>query len=181
MDRSAIAECPACQERWAVFHNHIQDPTDSLSISEIIETGESVEPARREERIIDNSDSSSPFSTKLTLSTKESQSLMLEKETTQQSTSKSTVGITDIVSLGFESQVQDSLKSKYGLSKQEERVYSRELQIDVPAHKKRRVIMQWKRTWQHGVVRAANERGELIEVKYKYLLGADFDLELHDI
>ena len=52
LDRSAVAECPKCHQRWPVFATSPPAMSKQLHIGDIIETVRSEEPLGEEQRLL---------------------------------------------------------------------------------------------------------------------------------
>jgi len=203
MDRSAIAECPKCEHRWTVFSesqpgmvrqktkimtvqsNRLEKLTDKNQSAAsgiinftILETERVEEFLGSEQRLIDNSNSSTNLTRKFTISKEWSQSYTIEYENT---TTRSREGGVDLQLFSFKLgnlklTTQSNLKEKYSISESSKQTYGEEIVIQIPPYTKLRVFFQWKRLWQHGLIKFKDSSSETeFEVPFRVVIGVTFD------
>lgn len=202
MECSAIAECPKCKQRWAVFSEsqpgmvrqktkimtvqsnnpenltEIKQPTASgISSLTILETERVEEFLGSEQRLIDSSNSATNLTRKFTISKEWSQSYVIEEENTKTRGGEGGVGLQIFnVNLGnFKLTAQSNLKEKYSISENSKQTYGEEIVIQIPPYTKLRVFFQWKRLWQHGLIKFQDPSGAQFEVPFRVVIGVTFD------
>lgn len=202
MNRSAIAECPKCEQRWAVFSesqpgmvrqktkimtvqsNNPEKPLENkqpiasgLASLTILETERVEEFLGAEQRLIDNSNSATNLTRKFTISKEWSQSYTIEYENTTNRSGEGSVGLQLLnFNLGnLKLTAQNSLKEKYSISESSKQTYGEEIVIEIPPHTKLRVFFQWKRLWQSGLIKFKDRHGAEFEVPFRVVLGVTFD------
>ncbi|HEV2069698.1 MAG TPA: hypothetical protein VGR26_07895 [Acidimicrobiales bacterium] len=163
-DPSAIAECPKCNGRWFIFEDANQ--------IEVSEGARESEVAYSEEFVLDNSRGVSSLRTTKTVAYEWSQVLEISVETTSANESSVKFG-GDIASLNV--MAQNAIKTTYKLSEEKSRTYSNEFTFDVPAGVRRRVIMTFKRVWQHGHLILKSADGSDSQIPFKVVVALDFD------
>lgn len=163
-DPSAIAECPKCNGRWFIYEG-----TNQI---EVIEGARESEVAYSEEFVLDNSRGVSSLRTTKTVTYEWSQVLEISVETNDVSESSVKFG-GDIASLNF--MAQNAIKTTYKLSEEKLRTYSNEFPFDVPVGVRRRVVMTFKRVWQHGHLILKSADGSCSKLPYKVVVALDFD------
>ncbi len=202
MDRSAIAECPKCEQRWAVFSESqpgmvrqktkimtVQSNTpekltgkkhstaSGIASSTILETERVEEFLGSEQRLIDNSNSSTNLTRKFTITKEWSQSYTIEYENATTRGGEGGVGLQLFnLNLGnLKLTTQSNLKEKYSISESSKQTYGEEIVIQIPPYTKLRVFFQWKRLWQHGLIRFNDRNGAEFEVPFRVVVGVTFD------
>ncbi|HEX8692513.1 MAG TPA: hypothetical protein VF746_08850 [Longimicrobium sp.] len=173
-DRAAVAECPKCNHTWPVFADG--DPAgepQATSLVSFVETDRVEEPLGQEQRIIDNSKSSITLTRRFSLSKEWSQSYVLEYEKAQQNGTQLTIGAGD--ALGFQATAESNLKQRYSITEEARQVYAEEITLEVPARTRLRVVFDWKRIWQRGVVVVQHGPGQLLQVPFRVVVGVTFD------
>ncbi|NWF58397.1 MAG: hypothetical protein HXY43_03555 [Fischerella sp.] len=202
MERSAIAECPKCKQRWAVFSEsqpgmvrqktkimtvqsnkpgkvtEKKQPTVSgISSLTILETERVEEFLGSEQRLVDNSNSATKLTRKFTISKEWSQSYMIEYEKTTTRGGESGLGLQLFnLNLGnLKLTAQNNLKEKYSISESSKQTYGEEIVIEIPPYTKLRIFFQWKRLWQHGLIKFKDRSGTEFEVPFRVVIGVTFD------
>ena len=202
MDRSAIAECPKCEQRWAVFSESqpgmVRQKTKIMTVQSnkpeklterkhstasgivsltILETERVEEFLGSEQRLIDNSNSSTNLTRKFTISKEWSQSYTIEYENTTTRGGEGGIGLQFFnFNLGnIKLTTQSNLKEKYSISESSKQTYGEEIVIQIPPHTKLRVFFQWKRLWQHGLIKLKDSNGSECELPFRVVIGVTFD------
>lgn len=169
-DPAAVAECPKCHGRWFIY--------EQARTIEVREGSREDEVAYQDEILLDNSRGASPMKRKQTITREWTETLEIELENSETSEVTAKIG-GDVASL--QAMAQNALKSTYRLSQTETKTFSDELEFEVPAGVRRRVILTFKRVWQHGVLELRSKEGEpATEVPYKLVVGLKFDMAFED-
>ncbi len=150
-----------------------QELSSGLSIKEVIETIRTEEAIGDEQRIIDNSKSSSQVTRRFTISKEWSQIKTIEYEQAELSGKEIRIGVENISSLGVS--VENSITTKYTSSNEQKHSYSEEITLEIPAKTKLRVTFSWKRIWQNGIIKVCDELGNEILIPYRVVVGVTFD------
>lgn len=202
MDRSAIAECPKCEQRWAVFSESqpgmVRQKTKIMTVQSnkpekltekkqpiasgivsltILETERVEEFLGSEQRLIDNSNSSTNLTRKFNISKEWSQSYTIEYENTTTHGGEGGVGLQLFnLNLGnLKLTAQSNLKEKYSISETSKQTYGEEIVIQIPPYTKLRVFFQWKRLWQHGLIKFKDCNEAEYELPFRVVIGVTFD------
>ena len=101
----------------------------------------------------------------------------MEYEKAYSSNNKISVDIEGIV--GLSKSVEKSVKSRYAVTDESKKTFSEEVIVEVPGFTKVRVSFQWKRIWQHGIVKA-QVGSETINIPYQVIVGLTFDQSQED-
>lgn len=168
-DPSAIAECPKCKGRWFVYEG-----ANQIEVSEGARTSEI---AFSEEFVLDNSRGISSLRTTRTATYQWTRTLEIGVEATETNESSVKVG-TDIASLNV--MAQNAIKTSYKLSEEKSETYSNEFPFDVPSGVRRRVILTFKRVWQHGQLTLTNADGSCSRIPFKVIVALDLDTVSQD-
>lgn len=141
-------------------------------VLKIRETGTTYESDGNEIRMIDNSKGNGTVRRKLMVSRE-------WKKTISYSETESTrAGIRGEISAYFATlklSLDKTLESKYNISKEETRLFSEEIDIEIMPHSKIVLKIDWKRIWQNGIIEVSNRSGEVEELPYKVSKGVTFD------
>ena len=140
---------------------------------QIAETTRSEESLGEEQRIIDNLNSSIQVSRRFTVSKGWSQSYAIGYENV--STNKGEIGFNILNQANLKYAIEEALKEQYSISEQSSRTCAEEVLLEVPARTKLCVSFQWKRIWQHGVIKLPSQKGQIIEVPFQVVVGLTFD------
>jgi hypothetical protein len=196
MDALAVAECPRCHQKWSVFsgtkagivRQHMSEITvkgDQSKISKIdienLDIGNlDVEEAERieeylgsEQRLIDNSKSGIIVTREFTISKEWSQSYVIDYEKTTSLGGGVGGGLLNLAI--FKSTFQRTVKDHYSISEETKLTYSEKITLQVKENTKLRVIFQWKRLWQHGVLKVSTKKGEAFRIPFRVAIGVTFD------
>lgn len=180
-DRSAVAECPQCHQRWSVFHRSEpsaprQQELDTLRVDAIVETSRSEELLGEEQRIVDNSKSAIALERRFTVTKEWSQFCTLEHETTRDIAGGLAIGVPGVPNVAsITASAKEIVTAHYAISEETKRTYTEEITLRIPAKTKLTVNFSWKRIWQHGVIKVYDEKGMLHELQFKVAVGLTFD------
>jgi hypothetical protein len=130
-----------------------------------------------EQRLIDNSNSATNLTRKFTISKEWAQSYTIEDENTTTGGGEGSVGLQFFnLNLGsIKLTAQNSIKEKYSISESSKQIYGEEIVIQIPPHTKLRVFFQWKRLWQHGIVKFKDVDGFEFSLPFRVVIGVTFD------
>ncbi|GAB1541961.1 hypothetical protein NUACC21_46340 [Scytonema sp. NUACC21] len=202
MDRSAIAECPKCKKRWAVFSESqpgmIRQKTKIMTVRSnqpekltekeqliasgivsltILETEKVEEFWGAEQRLVNNSNGATNLIRKFAISKEWSQSYTIEYENTTICGTEGRINLQNFnLNLdNFKLTAQNNLKEKYSISESSKQTYGEEIVIQIPPYTKLRVFFQWKRLWQHGLIKFKDDKSSEFEVPFRVVIGITFD------
>jgi hypothetical protein len=205
MDALAIAECPKCRQRWSVFSGAKAgivrqrmseitvkgDPSKisqldikNLDINEltVIETERVEEHLGSENRVIDNSKSGVTVTREFNITKEWSQSYVIDYEKTRAlggeinaGIGKNAAALLQLVSVSFKATFQKTIKDRYSTSEGTKLTYSEKITLQVKEKTKLRVTFEWKRLWQHGLLKISTKNGTEIEIPFRVAIGVTFD------
>lgn len=164
-DPAALAECPRCNGRWFYY----EQPT----VTEFVETHQTVEVIRTEEMHFDNVRATSPLRRTDTVTEEWAQSYDLEVEQTAAEGTKLSLGLEKGPSVDVTA--EQSLKQRFAISEQKRRTFTQEIPIEVPPGVKRTVILTFKRIWQHGTISLRPAEGPSITMPFKVVINVRMD------
>jgi hypothetical protein len=105
-------------------------------------------------------------------------SLSIEEERTSTKGTAVQLGLEDI---GHVRQATEkALKSKYSISEDTRETYVEDLLFRVPGRTSLVVVLNWKRIWQHGMIRIGSA-DQTVEVPFKAAVGVTFDQVQMDV
>ena len=172
-----IAECPHCAHRWNYRGKSSPIRPNKLEVVNIIETSRSEEILGVEQRLIDNSRSTSKTTRRFTVSREWSKNYTIKYENTQVNGAELNLGLklveTELANLKVAS--QETLNKQYSISEGTTENYTEEVQVEVPGYKKLNVIFNWKRIWQHGVIKFRDQNNQVFDVPFQVAVGVTFD------
>lgn len=150
---------------------------NKLELVSIIETDRSEEILGTEQRLIDNSQSTSKTTRKFTVSRKWSKSYSIQYENTQVNGTEFNLGLkfpeTEVASIKVTS--QETLKKQYFISEGIKENYTEEVQVEVPESRKLNLIFRWKRIWQNGFIKLRSQDNTELNVPFQVVVGMTFD------
>jgi len=196
MDSLVVAECPKCHQRWSVFsgakagivRQRMSEITvkgdqskrprlnmKSLDISQlnVVETERVEEYLGSEQRVIDNSKSGITVTREFTIGKEWSQSYSIDYEKTNSLAGEVGGGFFNLGT--FKTTFQRTIKDRYSISEGIKLTYSEKIILQVKENTKLRVIFQWKRLWQHGLLKISDKNGVEFEVPFRVAIGVTFD------
>lgn len=173
MDKSAVAECPKCNQRWMVAASAALPHSPATLSFTFVETDREEEPVGDERRQIDNSESSVELARRFTIGREWAQTDTLDHEKIQSSHGELKLGGTELPSLTLAA--ENELKTRYSLSSTLKQTYEEEISIVVPPRSRLTLVFHWKRLWQCGTIQAYRANELLVEVPFKIAVGLTFD------
>jgi len=141
------------------------------------ETHRTEEAIGDEARTIDNNSDGTVTRT-VTVSKKWSKTYRVGSETTR--SAEASLGA-DMLMLSVRARIEQALKTSYDLETTEENLIAETVTINVPAHTSTRLVLTWKRLWQHGVVRVTGADGPATELPFQVAVGLTFDQSQVDV
>lgn len=181
MDRGTLAECPKCNQRWSVFGSSVPPPPPSSPPpyeARLRETERVEEPLGEEQRIIDNSKSSVKVVRSLSVSKEWVQTYTVEYEKGRADGGKLDLAL--VQGVGIQATAESSVKERYAVSGETRRTFTEQISMEVPKNQKVKVLLHWKRIWQHGILELASAGAPTLEVPFKVVVGVTFDQTLTD-
>lgn len=168
-DLAAVAECPRCHGSWFYF--------ERPATIEVVPGERSTEVAFTESLTLDNSKGTTPLKRNRSISREWTKAISLESE--QSDTKQTTFGLsTQGVSLS--SMAEQAIRSKFSISEEQKHIYTDELEFEVPAGTKRRVVLTFNHNWQHGKLILAEPEGGMVEVPYRFVDSLTLDVAQED-
>jgi ssDNA-binding Zn-finger/Zn-ribbon topoisomerase 1 len=175
-----IVECPNCNHRWNMRGKSNPSRPNKLELVSIIETHRSEEILGTEQRLIDNSQSTSKTTRKFTVSREWSKSYSIQYENTQVNGTELNLGLKfpeiEVASIKVTS--QETLKKQYSISEGTKENYTEEVQVEVLESIKLNLIFRWKRIWQNGFIKLRSQDNTELNVPFKVVVGMTFDQSL---
>jgi len=88
------------------------------------------------------------------------------------------MGATQTVNI--QDMVENTIRRQFSISEESKQLYTEEITLEIPSKKKLKVIFNWKRIWQHGLL-LLKFNGEQIEMPFQIVVGVTFDQSQVDI
>jgi len=170
--QGAYMVCQKCGYRLVVFEaDKVSRP--SIEVLDLVETYRSEERIGRDERLIDNAGSTAEVTRKLLVTREWSKDFKLEREVTDRASEGFTIGDEQVAHLSFET--ERVLKQRYSVSERSREVYSEEVIIVVPPGARLRVLIDWKKIWQHGTIKVQDSAKRIWPYQFRVIAGVTFD------
>jgi len=176
--KTAVRVCTKCSARISLYPNgdlRSQRAGDAVEISETSITEEAI---GSEERTINNLGSDTGVRRRFSVSKEWSRSYVIEHEELSKLSSNLSIGPDKASTIGLAA--EESIRKNYSVSDGERHQYAEEVEIDVPARTKVRIVFHWKRLWQHGVVKVSAPAGGEAILSFKIVRGLTFDQSQQD-
>jgi hypothetical protein len=141
-------------------------------VLEVRETGQFEEPLGEEARLIDNRNSPTEMTRRVTASREWSRTMSVGEDRTRSYGGE--VGA-DWKVFALKGTAEAEVKRNYSVESGTKHVFEEEFTISVPEHTALRVILRWKRIWQRGVVRLQFFDGAVSEVPFQVVVNVTFD------
>lgn len=174
-DGAMCVECPQCHYRCPMFAGApVQDVRgqDSLAIQE---TNRSEEFIGSEQRIINNAKSAASVSRDITFSKEWSQSYVVELHDKYRGGANLSLGSNHLASLQLTA--EKAIEKQYSVTQNTKQVYTDKITLNVPPHCTLRLLITWKRIWQHGSITFRDAKGTVLNISFKVVVGVTFDQE----
>jgi predicted RNA-binding Zn-ribbon protein involved in translation (DUF1610 family) len=168
-----MAGCPKCGYRWEVYEKSQPAVGLQLSVIDVVETDRSEEYIGDDQRLIDNSRSSTKVTRKFALTKEWSRTYSIEYEKSHTDRGELNIAIPDIG--GLKASAEHGLRQKYSMTDEAKETYHEEIETEVPAFTKLSLVFRWKRIWQHGLIHLGTPEGDEIMMPYKIVVGITFD------
>lgn len=159
--------------RWECFWNRTTDDSPVWEVSTIIKRGRSEQPIGVEERLIDNSGSSSRLIRDIKVSREWSYSYHVEHEQSTTKIEKSIMQVRDGVTR--ERSLEEVLCDRYGYSYSTKHVFEESVQVEVQPNKCMKVLLRWKNILEAGTIVLQNQHGQTREMPFWIVVGITFD------
>ncbi len=173
MDRSAIAECPKCDQRWMVFTGaSLPSEPSELSFT-FVETNREEEALGDEQRQVDNSKSSVELTRRFTVGREWTQSYTLDHEKVRSDHSELKLGGPELPSVTLAA--ENALTERYSITSAMKQTYEEEITVTVPARTSLNLVFHWKRLWQCGNIQVQLTDRMLFIIPFKVAVGLTFD------
>lgn len=165
--------CQKCGYKLMIFVADNPPAQPVAQLVEALETHRSEEPLGRDERVIDNLSNSREVTRKFLVSREWTRDYQLEREQTDRSVDSLAIGSDDIINLSFET--ERLLKERYSLAESTRETYAEEVTLIVPAKARLVVYFQWKKIWQHGIIRVRVASSTIVGYNFRVVSGITFD------
>ncbi|MBG6133973.1 hypothetical protein [Longispora fulva] len=142
------------------------------SLVEILEGSRTEEDLGEEARIVDNSGSDSGVTRSVKVSREWTRTVTVAHDQATARGSALTIGPGWA---NLKIQVDQTLRHTYGIGSSVRELTEEEIILVVPPRRTVRLLLRWKRVWQHGLVRVSNSGGGSVEVPFRALVGVTFD------
>lgn len=172
-NRSALLECENCHYRWPVFKNVTKSASKKFYTVDVVETHRSEESLGIDQRLIDNSKSSTTISRRFSVSKEWAKTYSIECENSITKGAELNLGLNEISSIKLAS--DDAVRKQYSIASEERENYEEGIEVEVPAHTKLCISFHWKRIWQHGFIRFRNDDNLEFQVPFQIVVGVTFD------
>jgi hypothetical protein len=170
-------ECEHCHHRWAALRSAEAPEDTSLSLGiqdiRITETSREAEPIGEDQKIIDNSKSSITLTRRFQVTKEWSQTCVLE--TNEITATTSTFGIGTVEGISFQRLAEARLSERYSVQENKRLVYTEDIVLNIPPNTKLRVVFQWKRIWQRGLLALAFNNGQIVTAQFRVVIAVTFD------
>ena len=150
-----------------------RETTPTLRILDVVETTRSQQGLGRDERTVDNALSDTTVTRSLKLTKRWTQSCSVEIEKSRVTGQSGELTIPELATL--KSNMEQTLRSQYASSTEEEQIFEEEVALEVPPRSSVHFAMEWKRIVQNGYVRVQDSAGQTIEVPFAIAVGLTFD------
>jgi hypothetical protein len=144
---------------------------------EVIETGQYEEPIGEEVRVIDNRQSAAGVVRNIKVSREWTRTVSIAAERATVNGASLAVGP---AWLNVKGSVEQQLHHTYSAEEQSTHVFAEELTLTVPESSRVRLVLAWKRIWQRGIVKVAQDDGTIYQVPYQVVVNVTFDQSQHD-
>ena len=171
--RAESAECPKCGYRFKT--KAAGKPVESAdpAIMGIEETDRQEETLGSDSRLVDNSKSTATVRRKFAVSKEWSRTYTVECEKATVTGGGFDVGLTQNLSL--KSNCEETIRRHFSISEDLKETYSEEVEIEVPAATKLRIVFQWKKIVQCGFIRVQKPDNGVSMVPFRVAVGVTFD------
>lgn len=192
MDRSALAQCPRCKQKWAVYANHTPEapslsPTDptlqatmvqnfgaEIDRFEILETDRMEEYIGSDRRIIDNSKGTGTITRTMAVSKEWTKSVTVNLEKAISTTGEA--GFKAFI-FDLKAKIDASLKQQYSVSESTKHTYTDETSVALGPCEKNTYCLNWKRIWQNGLIRCLDlNNNEIGTIPFRVVIALTYDL-----
>jgi hypothetical protein len=175
--RVTVLKCHHCNYSCNIYASSNTIRPNKLEVVSIIETHRSADIWGIDQRIIDNSKSTSKTTRKITVSKEWSKTYNIQDEKTQVNGTElnSGVKLPEIEIANIKLTSQETLKSRYSISEGKKETYTEEVQVEVSEYKKVEVSFTWKRIWQHGVIKFRHQDNREFDVPFQIAVEVTFD------
>lgn len=146
-------------------------------VLEVRETGQFEELLGEEARLIDNRNSPTEMTRRVTASREWSRTMSVGEDRTRSYGGQAGL---DWKVVALKGTAEEELKRNYSVESGSKHVFEEEFTISVPQRTALRVILRWKRIWQRGVVRLQSFDGTVSEVPYQVVVNVTFDQTVQD-
>ena len=171
--RAEWAECPKCGYRFKTKAAGQPALSVDPAIVGIEETERQEESFGDDSRLVDNSKSSATVRRKFAVSKEWSRTYAVEYEKARVTGGGLDVGLTQNLSL--KSSCEQTIRRHFSISEDTKETYSEEVEIEVPAATKLRIVFQWKRILQCGFIKVRKPNNEISIVPYRVAVAVTFD------
>jgi hypothetical protein len=192
MDRSALAQCPRCNQKWPVFAKYTTEaPSLSPTVTtlhatalpnvkaeiagfEFLETDRMEEYIGSDRRIVDNSKGSGTITRTMAVSKEWTKSVTVDLEKAISTTGEA--GFKAFI-FDLKAKIDASLKHQYSVTEGTKHAYTDETSVAVGPREKNTYCLNWKRIWQNGLIRCLDRNNnEIGTIPFRVVIGLTYDL-----
>lgn len=171
-------ECEHCDHRWPVLRGSVITETPGslpLAIQDIriAETSREEESIGEDQKIIDNSKSSITLTRRFEVTKEWAQTCVLEFNEIKAKTNQ--IGLGPVEALSLQTQAQTIISKQYSVEQDKKLVYTEDLTLNIPPNTKLRIVFQWKRIWQHGLISLVLSNGRIVAAPFRVAVAVTFD------
>jgi hypothetical protein len=156
------------KNKYNTKHPTIINEKPKFHLKKITEINTTYEPAGTEERIVDNLKSNGLVRRRLTISKEWKKTISLNTLSSNSLTAKAGIPYLTL-------EVEQMLQNTYNVSFEETKYFSEEVELEIGAHSKIVLNINWKTIWQNGEIELETSHGEHISIPFKVAKGITFD------
>ncbi len=138
-----------------------------------------VEPIGRDQTDFDNSGSASTSVETLHITHATEFEMLLDEDTATTSSGGGSVALIGLADIS--GQIQQELRRHHSVRVSSTFTMERTSELQVPAHTHVRILLDWKRIWQDGVIELRTRNRDQVELPYSLTVGLDFDKTTLDV
>jgi hypothetical protein len=175
--RPFTCECPKCGHRWSIYGPRLANSAAVAAVFDIVEIDRSEEFFGEDRRVIDNSNSSTQVTRKISFAKEWSKSYRLEFDEATGDGAELTIGKKDTAALKLSTEAK--LRQTYSVSQETKETVIEEVSCQVPARTMTTLVVRWKRIWQHGLIHTEQD-GVRLHIPFRVAVALTFDQQQVD-
>ena len=171
--RADSAECPKCGYRFKTKAAGKAVASADPAIVDIEETERQEEGFGSDSRLVDNSKSTATVRRRFAVSKEWSRTYTVEYEKATVAGGGFDIGLTQNV--GLKLNCEQTIRRHFSISEDSKETYSEEVEIEVPAMTKLRIVFQWKKIVQCGFIQVQKPNNGISRFPFRVAVGVTFD------